>query len=84
MSVTVSKRRLIEFKNVLIEWTEKSEEIVNERRALAENLHEHFQRISREKIGGSSAGIIGGIICTVGFGLSFVTFGAALGLSYCR
>lgn len=81
MSESVSKERLFRFKNILIEWTEKCEKTVNEIRSLADNLQEDVRRTPHVKAGGATAGIIGGALCAVGFGLSFVTFGASLGLS---
>jgi hypothetical protein len=48
---------------------------------LANNLDEHFKRICKAKVGGAAGAIGGGILAAVGFGLSFVTFGASLGLT---
>jgi uncharacterized membrane protein YgaE (UPF0421/DUF939 family) len=48
---------------------------------LANNLDEHFKKISKAKVGGAAGAIVGGILGIVGFGLSFVTFGASLGLT---
>lgn len=81
MSDVISKERLFRFQNTLFQWTESCKEATNEIKALADNLDEHFGRIMKAKIGGSTAGIAGGILAAVGFGLSFVTFGASLGLS---
>lgn len=68
------------FKHSLNEWTESCQLTVTEINGIADNLDGHFDRISKAKIGGSAAGIAGGIMAAVGFGLSFVTFGASLGL----
>ncbi|CAC5361450.1 unnamed protein product [Mytilus coruscus] len=81
MADGITKKRLSNFKETLFEWTESCEQTVKEINALADNLDEHFGRISKAKIGGSTAGIVGGVMAAVGFGLSFVTFGASLGLT---
>ena len=48
---------------------------------LANNLDEHFKRICKAKVGGATGAIGGSILVAVGFILSFVTFGASLGLT---
>ncbi|CAC5387502.1 unnamed protein product [Mytilus coruscus] len=81
MSDNISEERLRRFQKTLIEWTESCHLTIKEILAIADNLDGHFERISKAKIGGSAAGITGGILAAVGFGLSFVTFGASLGLT---
>ncbi|XP_063404599.1 uncharacterized protein LOC134688062 [Mytilus trossulus] len=81
MANSITRQRLCHFKETLFEWTESCEQTVKEINNLADNLDEHFGRISKAKIGGSTAGIVGGVMAAVGFGLSFVTFGASLGLT---
>lgn len=48
---------------------------------LANELDEHFSRISVSKIGGSATGIVGAVLGIVGLSLAPVTFGASLGLT---
>lgn len=48
---------------------------------LAEELDVHFTRLSKAKIGGSAAGIVGGVLGIVGLALTPFTFGASLGLT---
>lgn len=55
--------------------------IENEANQVADDLDNHFTHITRATIAGSVSSLTGGILCAVGFGLSFVTFGASLGLS---
>lgn len=78
MANDLSQDQLIEYQNILLEWIVLCENTVKE----LDNLDEHFNKISKAKIGGSVVGIVGSIICIVGFGLSFVTFGASLGLTF--
>lgn len=58
MSDVISKERLFRFENTLFQWTESCKEATNEIKALADNLDEHFGRIMKAKIGGSTAGIL--------------------------
>src|SRR4051794_1086526 len=62
-------------------WTEQIQEIVGEFRTIAKRLHNHHRNATIAKISGSSIGIVGGVLIILGFGLSFVTFGASLGVS---
>lgn len=48
---------------------------------IADNLDGHSSRINKTKVGGSTVAIVGTILGGVGFGLSFVTFGASLVLT---
>lgn len=80
MSITTSLL-LYNIKDKLHEWVDDTEVIVKELHKLADNLDQHFNRISKAKVGGSAAAIVGGTLATIGFGLSFVTFGASLVLS---
>lgn len=75
------KARLQTCRTDLKRYVELIQLTINLFRNMADELDVHFGRINGAKIGGSSAAIIGGILATVGFGLSFVTFGASLGLS---
>ena len=54
--------------------------MVAELEKIADALDEHFKNITKAKVGGSTAAILGGILAGIGFGLSFATFGASLGL----
>lgn len=81
MTTKLSKGELIEYEECLLEWIALCSQVVIQLNSLADNLDEHFQKIAKAKIGGSAAGIVGGVMAIVGFGLSFVTFGASLGLS---
>lgn len=65
----------------LNEWIKCKDEAVKELKELAVNLDDHFQKICKAKIAGSTTSLGGGILAVVGFGLSFVTFGASLGLT---
>ncbi|VDI41901.1 Hypothetical predicted protein [Mytilus galloprovincialis] len=65
----------------LNEWIKCKDEAVKELKELAVNLDDHFQKICKVKIAGSTTSLGGGILAVVGFGLSFVTFGASLGLT---
>lgn len=77
MTKQMSKEQLIAYEKCLLEWIVLCSQVVTELNSLAD---QHFQKIAKAKIGGSSAGVVGGVMATVGFGLSFVTFGASLGL----
>ena len=55
--------------------------VVMEANQVADDLDNHFTHVTRATIAGTVSSITGGILCAVGFGLSFVTFGASLGLS---
>lgn len=65
----------------LNDWIRCKDETVKELNELAANLDKDFQRICEVKVVGSTTSIVGGILTTVGFGLSFGTFGASLGLT---
>ena len=73
--------RFHNFRVQLHQLVDQNDALVLELEELANNLDEHFKKISKAKIGGAVGAIVGGILATVGFGLSFVTFGASLGLS---
>ncbi|XP_053400552.1 uncharacterized protein LOC128557311 [Mercenaria mercenaria] len=46
----------------------------------ADDLDKAYKDIKISKIAGQSGCVVGGVLAVVGFGLSFVTFGASLGL----
>lgn len=81
MTKKLSKEQLLAYEKCLLEWIVICSQVVTELNLLADNLDQHFQKIAKAKIGGSAAGVVGGVMATVGFGLSFVTFGASLGLA---
>ncbi|CAC5423580.1 unnamed protein product [Mytilus coruscus] len=56
-------------------------EVVLGLKELADNLDKHFKKIAKAKVFGSVTSIGGGILAGIGFGLSFATFGASLGLT---
>ena len=72
---------LNQLKKELFLFADKVENIIKEADQVADDLDNHFTHVTRAKIGGAVTSITGGILCVVGFGLSFVTFGASLGLS---
>ncbi|CAC5389887.1 unnamed protein product [Mytilus coruscus] len=65
----------------LNKWRKSKHEVVEELKDLADNLDIHFKKISKAKVLGSVTSIGGGIMAGIGFGLSFATFGASLGLT---
>lgn len=65
----------------LYQWNECNIETEKMLNNLATLLDEKFKKISIAKTAGATTSIVGGILSAVGFGLSFVTFGASLGLS---
>ncbi|XP_052067811.1 uncharacterized protein LOC127707338 [Mytilus californianus] len=69
------------FEETLLKWVANSETAIKTLQTLAEELNVHFSRIRKTKIGGSAAGIVGGVLGIVGLALTPVTFGASLGLS---
>lgn len=69
------------FEKILIEWVSNSKTAIETLDSLAKELDVHFSRISKTKIGGSAAGIVGSVLGVVGLALTPVTFGASLGLS---
>jgi hypothetical protein len=75
------RSRLLSFKDQLHQLVDENDALVVELEELANNLDEHFKKISKAKVGGAAGAIVGGILGIAGFGLSFVTFGASLGLS---
>lgn len=72
--------RLFSMKDRLYQLFEEIVAMVVELEELANNLDKLFKKISIGKVGGSVAAIVGGILAAIGIGLSFVTFGASLGL----
>ena len=76
-----TRSRLVCLKGHLYQWIDENDALVVELGELADNLDEHFNNISKGKVGGATGAIVGGILGVVGFGLSFVTFGASLGLT---
>lgn len=80
MSDNTNKDRVLKCKVLLVQWIDLSKGLVKEFYRIADNLDAHYQRISKAKIAGSAAGIVGGIVSYVGFSLAFFTFGASLGL----
>lgn len=79
------KRKLLQqakqLKEKLREWIPKREASVRTLRALADKLMEHHNNVHIAKVAGSSASVAGFVLISVGFGLSFFTFGASLVLS---
>ena len=73
--------RLLSLKKELHQLVDENDALVVELNNIADNLDEHFSRISKAKVGGATGAVVGGILGIIGFGLSFVTFGASLGLT---
>lgn len=73
--------QLSQLQSDLYKFIEESKECTNEIRRIAQEIDDHYSKITKAKIAGSALAIPGGIIAGVGFALSFVTFGASLGLS---
>ncbi|VDH97390.1 Hypothetical predicted protein [Mytilus galloprovincialis] len=65
----------------LNKWRKPTVVVVVELKDLADSLDNHFKKISKAKVFGSITSIGGGIMAGIGFGLSFATFGASLGLT---
>lgn len=57
-----------------------SEEASEQLMEIADELDKHANNVNKAKVGGAAGAVAGGAMCAVGFGLSFVTFGASLGL----
>ena len=74
------RSRLLRLKLQLYRWDDDTDGLMVDVEKLADNLDEHFNRINKDKVGGATKAIVGGILGVVGFGLAFVTFGASLGL----
>lgn len=80
------QRRLLQqaaeqLKEKFNEWIPKREKSVRTLRALADKLMEHHNNVHIAKVAGSSSSVAGFVLTSVGFGLSFFTFGASLVLS---
>ena len=72
---------LNQLKKELVLLPDVVKKIIKETNQVADDLDNHFTHVTRAKIGGAVTSLTGGILCAVGFGLSFLTFGASLGLS---
>ena len=72
---------LSQLKEELFLLSDMVRKVVMEANQVANDLDSHFSHVTRATIAGAATSITGGILCAVGFGLSFVTFGASLGLS---
>ncbi|CAG2257304.1 unnamed protein product [Mytilus edulis] len=75
------KVELQRFENELLDWLKETQSVIETLVFLAKELDDYFSRISKAKIGGSTAGIVGAVLGIVGLSLSPITFGASLGLS---
>ena len=74
------RSQLLRLKNQLVKWVDETDVLVVKLEELADNLDEHFSNISKAKVAGGTGAVFGGVLAVTGFGLSFFTFGASLGL----
>lgn len=73
--------QFLHLKDQLYQWVDDTSALVVDLEKLADNLDEHFKNISKAKVGGATGAVVGGLLAAAGFGFSFVTFGASLGLA---
>ena len=73
--------KLESLRNDLYDLIDQTPDLVNKLNDLADEVDKVFKDVKISKVVGASAAIGGGVLTGAGFILSFLTFGAAFGLS---
>lgn len=71
---------LPKLKNSAIGFHRNSDNVIKHIENLIKEINEDNTKFNIAKIAGSTAGVVGGVVSAVGFGLAFVTAGASITL----
>lgn len=71
---------IIQLRRFYINFANTAEEASKKLDDVADALDKHTQNVNIANVSGATGELAGALMCAVGFGLSFYTFGASLGL----